>query len=122
MVKRNDPQNEAQQRQAAVHVVANGSEAFQEMVRQSLINPNGQQIELSGDRETSLEWTIQSTDYGLYAPVLITSMGTVHTAENLSSRQSPGHLKLLGMNHFAFEDRNNGDWDYNDLTVQISML
>ena len=106
-------------------VHADGSETFQDMVRQSIIEPNQQQIELSGTSSNTVEWTIQSTDYGLYAPVLITSDGTIHTACNLSADASAGHLKLLGMNHFGFEDtldRDDSDWDYNDLTVRVSVL
>ena len=106
-------------------IQADGSEAFQDMVRESIIEPNQQQIELSGTSSNTLEWSIQSTDYGLYAPVLITSDGTIHTASNLSADASAGHLKLLGMNHFGFEDtldRDDSDWDYNDLTVRVSVL
>ena len=104
---------------------ADGSEAFQNMVRQSLIDPNEQPINLSESGSTSLEWTLESADYGLYAPVLITSDGTVHTASNPSIDMYPGHLKILGMNHFGFEDTLNNkdsDWDFNDLTVCVSVI
>ena len=104
---------------------ADGSEAFQNMVRQSLIDPNEQPINLSESGSTSLEWTLESADYGLYAPVLITSDGAVHTASNPSIDMNPGHLKLLGMNHFGFEDTLNNkdsDWDFNDLTVCVSVI
>ena len=57
--------------------------------------------------------------------MLITNDGTIHTASNLSADASVGHLKFLGINHFGFEDtldRDNSDWDYNDLTVRVSVL
>jgi hypothetical protein len=49
----------------------------------------------------------------------------VHTANNAYPSNSPRHLKILGMNHFGFEDIQqsaNSDWDYNDLTVRISVI
>lgn len=106
-------------------ILADGSEAFQNMVRKSLINPNEKQIKLSGSEKTTLDWTVKSSEYGLYAPVLITSDGMVHTANNASPGNSARHLKILGMNHFGFEDirqSENSDWDYNDLTVRISVI
>ncbi len=54
-------------------VVADGSDAFKNMVRQSLINLNKKQIDLTGSETTTLEWTIKSNEYGLYASVLISS-------------------------------------------------
>jgi len=102
-------------------IQADGSEAFQDAVRESLIVPK--HIELSGRSSITFEWTLQA--HGLYAPVLITSDGMVHTASNLSANASAGHLKLLGMNHFGFEDTLDGDdsdWSYNDLTVRVSVL
>ncbi|KZR90090.1 hypothetical protein MITS9509_02775 [Synechococcus sp. MIT S9509] len=106
-------------------IKADGSDAFQNMVRQSLINPNEEQIDLTGNETTSLEWTIKSNEYGLYAPVLITSDGLIYTANNASANSTPNNLKILGMNHFGFEDNQqsgSSDWDYNDLTVQISVI
>ena len=102
-----------------------GSETFQNIVRQSLITPNEQHLELSGTSDTTLEWTIQSADFGFYAPVLITAEGAVQTATNLSGHDSPDHLKLLGMNHFGFEDTaaiNHSEWDYNNLTLRVSVI
>ncbi|QNI56739.1 putative cadherin domain-containing protein [Synechococcus sp. BIOS-E4-1] len=106
-------------------VKADGSDAFQNMVRQSLINPNEEQIDLTGNETTSLEWTIKSSEYGLYAPVLITSDGLIYTANNASANSTPNNLKILGMNHFGFEDNQQSEsnqWDYNDVTVQISVI
>ena len=104
---------------------ADGSETFQNIVRQSLINPNEQHLKLSGPSDTTLKRTIQSADFGFYAPVLITAEGAIHTATNLSGHDSPDHLKLLGMNHFGFEDTaadHHSDWDYNDLTLRVSAI
>ncbi|WP_137024896.1 hypothetical protein [Synechococcus sp. UW179A] len=106
-------------------IKADGSDAFQNMVRQSLINPNEEQIDLTGNETTSLEWTIKSSEYGLYAPVMITGSGLIYTANNASANNTPNNLKILGMNHFGFEDNQHSgssDWDYNDLTVQISVI
>ena len=95
------------------------------MVLKSLIKPNDQHFELSGTSDTTLEWTIQSADFGFYAPMLITAEGAVDTATNLSGNDSPDHLELLGMNHFSFEDtaaNHHSDWDYNDLTLRVSVI
>ena len=106
-------------------ITADQSREFQNNAKQSILDPNGNRIQVSGSDQTTLQWTIESSDFGLYAPVMISSDGALHTASDSASQSQPGSLKLLGMNYFGFEDTlepANSDWDYNDLTVRISVL
>ncbi len=99
-------------------------ETFQSLARQSLIHPNNEQLMFSGNNQATLQWTLESSEFGLYAPVMITQDDVVHMATNKLSGSQGNALKLLGQNYFGFEDVLNGDsdWDYNNLTVQVSMI
>jgi hypothetical protein len=99
-------------------------ETFQSLARQSLIHPNNEQLMFSGNNQATLQWTLESSEFGLYAPVMITQDDVVHMGTNNISGSQGNALKLLGQNHFGFEDVLNSfsDWDYNNLTVQVSMI
>ena len=64
-------------------------------------------------------------DAGLYAPVLITESNDLITFGDTTAVDQLQHVKVLGDNHFGFEDElatDNPDWDYNDYRVKFSIL
>ena len=102
-------------------IESTSSKAFEAEVADSLINPGGDQLYLQGKTDTTVKWTLNNDQLGLYAPVIITENNELFTA-GLSSRDGHSHLKLIGQNHFAFEDMthsNNSDFDYNDVVIKV---
>lgn len=92
--------------------------AFDQAVRDRLINPGGDVISTAGDGQQVIRWTLSGLDAGYYAPVLINPFGTVLT-------YGSGHVKNLGLNHFCFEDSGqiqSPDWDFNDLVVSFDVI
>ena len=104
---------------------ADGTDTFQRSVKGTMIDPDEINLEPNREGETTLNWTIEAADFGLYAPVMISSDGSVHTAQNPISGQVAGPLQLLGMNHFSFtedQSRASSDWDHNDLMLSIAVI
>ena len=102
-------------------IESTNSKAFEAEVADSLINPGGDQLYLQGKTDKTAKWTLNNDQFGLYAPVIITEDNELFTA-GLSSRDGHSHLKLIGQNHFAFEDMthsNNSDFDYNDVVIKV---
>ena len=92
--------------------------AFDQAVADNLINPGGNTITSTGVATQTLEWSLSASDAGFYAPVLINPDGEVFT-------YGSSHIKTLGYNFFAFEDKsskNSSDWDFNDLTIQFEII
>ena len=92
-------------------------DAFDQAVRDRLINPGGEVISTTGVDQQVIRWTLSSLDAGYYAPVLINPSSNVFT-------YGTNNVKVLGANTFGFEDlllSDLSDWDHNDLVVQFDV-
>ena len=93
-------------------------DAFDQAVRDRLINPGGEVISTTGVDQQVIRWTLSSVDAGYYAPVLINPSGNIFT-------YGADNVKTIGNNTFGFEDlllSDLPDWDYNDLVVRFDVI
>ena len=98
---------------------------FDKAVRDSLINPEDGASQTKGKTITE-RWSMNSSDAGLYAPVLITEDDQVMTFGRRFGSTSDQRLKVLGENVVGFElsAKNNGsnqEWHYDDVIVEASL-
>ena len=98
---------------------------FDKAVRDSLINPEDGASQTKGKTITE-RWSLNSSDAGLYAPVLITEDDQVMTFGRRFGSTSDQRLKVLGENVVGFElsAKNNGpnqEWHYDDVIVKASL-
>ena len=73
----------------------------------------------------TITWSLDSTESGYYAPVMITQDGEVLTFGASTASDRRQHVKLLGTNTFGFEDllaSQGSDWDFNDTKIRVSLL
>jgi len=93
-------------------------DAFDQAVRDRLINPGGEVISTTGVDQQVIRWTLSSVDAGYYAPVLINPSGNIFT-------YGADNVKTIGNNTFGFEDlllSDLPDWDHNDLVVRFDVI
>jgi VCBS repeat-containing protein len=107
-------------------VASTAGSAFEEAVRDSLINPDNTEILMTGKKTRHIEWTLDQTDGGFYAPVFINqdtnNLVTYGIAKSLKGEH---YVKNLGGNFFGYEDllsSQNPDWDFNDITMLVEMI
>ena len=98
---------------------------FDKAVRDSLINPEVGASQTKGKTITE-RWSLNSSDAGLYAPVLITEDDQVMTFGRRFGSTSDQRLKVLGENVVGFElsAKNNGpnqEWHYDDVILEASL-
>ena len=106
-------------------IPASNNPIFADALLASLETSNSPRFQANSNGITTTQWTLESDEFGLYAPALISEDGNLFTLNNFGFGNELGNVKQLGLNHFGFEDThstNNPDWDYNDLTVRISVL
>ncbi len=92
--------------------------AFDQAVKDHLINPNGTSITATGVQTQTIDWTLASADAGFYSPVLINPNGELYT-------YGSSYVKILGCNFFSFEDthqNNSSDFDYNDVSILFQVI
>ena len=92
--------------------------AFDQAVKDHLINPNGTSITATGVQTQTIDWTLSSADAGFYSPVLINPNGELYT-------YGSSYVKILGCNFFSFEDthqNNSSDFDYNDVSILVQVI
>jgi pimeloyl-ACP methyl ester carboxylesterase len=76
-----------------------------------------------GKNSNSLNWAV--AEDGLYAPVVMTPMGSIFTFGSNTAADGRAHMMLLGQNQFGFEDlllSQRSDWDFNDVVMNISLI
>jgi hypothetical protein len=107
-------------------IASTAGSAFEEAVRDSLINPDNTEILMTGEKTRQIEWTLDQTDAGFYAPVFINqdtnNLVTYGIAKSLKGEH---YIKNLGGNFFGYEDllsSQNPDWDFNDITLLVEMI
>jgi hypothetical protein len=104
-----------------------GGTAFRESVKAQFINPFQQTAGSShkfGQSLQSITWSLDSSESGYYAPVMITQGGEVLTFGTSTASDGRQHVKLLGTNIFGFEDllaSQGSDWDFNDTKIRVSV-
>ncbi|EAU73526.1 Ig-like domain-containing protein [Synechococcus sp. RS9916] len=94
------------------------AKAFDQAVKDHLINPNGTSITATGVQTQTIDWTLSSADAGFYSPVLINPNGELYT-------YGSSYVKILGCNFFSFEDthqNNSSDFDYNDVSILFQVI
>ena len=99
--------------------------AFKDAITGALIDPASQRVELQGESSQTITWNLDKEEFGLYAAVLITEENEIITIGSSAFQNVSPLLKSIGQNHFGFEDNPNSndvDFDYNDLTFQITVL
>ena len=99
--------------------------AFKDVITGALIDPASQRVELQGESSQTITWNLDKEEFGLYAAVLITEENEIITIGSSAFQNGSPLLKSIGQNHFGFEDNPNSndvDFDYNDLTFQITVL
>ena len=99
--------------------------AFKNAITGALIDPANQRIELQRESRQTITWSLNEEDFGLYAAVMITEENEIITIGSSAFQNGSPLLKSIGQNHFGFEDNANSndvDFDYNDLTFQITVL
>ena len=77
-----------------------------------------------GRSKQTITWSLDSTEAGYYAPVMITQGGEVLTFGSSTASDGRQHVKLLGTNTFGFEDllaSQGSDWDFNDTKIRVSV-
>ncbi|WP_413743767.1 Ig-like domain-containing protein [Synechococcus sp. MIT S9451] len=92
--------------------------AFDQAVKDHLINPNGTSITATGVQTQTIDWTLASADAGFYSPVLINPDGELYT-------YGSSYVKILGCNFFSFEDthqNSSSDFDYNDVSILFQVI
>jgi hypothetical protein len=101
-------------------VSASNSDAFRTALVDNLIHPGGSPITAGGQvRERTVSWALTGADAGIYGAVLINPNGQVFSF-GASAADGQQHVKLMGANHFNFEDllaSEKPDWDFNDFSV-----
>ena len=108
-------------------IASTAGSAFEEVVRDNLINPQAiQTLRVGKGTVGHPDWKLDQTDRGFYAPVFI-NMETDHLVTYGISKSSKGehYIKNLGGNFFGYEDTHSSqkpDWDYNDLVLQVEMI
>lgn len=98
-------------------VAYGNTDAFRAAV-QANWDPN---VGLGGGRgpwQASADWTVTQGS-GFYAPVLANEKGNIFVIgdANVDGRE---HVRIYGSTMVGFEDRVNGDFDYNDAVMKIS--
>ena len=99
--------------------------AFKDAITGALIDPASQRVELQGESSQTITWNLDKDEFGLYAAVMITEENEIITIGSSAFQNGSPLLKSIGQNHFGFEDNPNSndvDFDYNDLTFQITVL
>lgn len=97
-----------------------GSAEFRARI-ESLLEPGFQHLQSGRRVEKDLVWSVQQD--GVYAPVLITPQGNVFSVGDSGAGNGGGQqLRLLGRNHFGFEDLtgSQSDWDWNDVAFIVT--
>ena len=108
-------------------VSQDNSTAFRDSIRTNCINPFQQTPGTShkfGQSLQSITWSLDSTQSGYYAPVMITQGGEVLTFGASTASDGRQHVKLLGTNTFGFEDllaSQDSDWDFNDTKIRVTV-
>ena len=106
-------------------ISASDTTAFKDAITGALIDPASQRVELQGESSQTITWNLDKEEFGLYAAVLITEENEIITIGSSAFQNGSTLLKSIGQNHFGFEDNPNSndvDFDYNDLTFQITVL
>ena len=100
--------------------------AFEEVVRDNLINPSDTKILMNGENTKQIEWALDQIDEGFYAPVFINQKtDALMTYGMANSLKGDHYIKNLGSNFFGYEDtlsEQNSDWDFNDITMLVEMI
>ena len=115
------------QKKYSINGVKQNDDNFLETIRANLIRLKGKSFKTlrNSKRKHVVEWTVPKEEAGLYAPVLITENNDLLTFGDTTAADQLQHVKVLGDNHFGFEDElavDNPDWDYNDYRVKFSIL
>ena len=115
------------QKKYSINGVKQNDDNFLEAIRANLIRLKGKSFKTlrNSKRKHVVEWTVPKEEAGLYAPVLITENNDLLTFGDTTAADQLQHVKVLGDNHFGFEDElavDNPDWDYNDYRVKFSIL
>ncbi|NEO85469.1 MAG: DUF4114 domain-containing protein [Spirulina sp. SIO3F2] len=110
----------------AVGGVAPGSSGYAQAAIQNRVTGADLQV---GNQQTSTVSGV-SFDAGLYAPFIVVDStvdnflsngGTAYFAYSAANTDGQDHLILLGNNLFGFEDLSGGgDFDYNDMIIQVA--
>ena len=98
---------------------------YRETILDRLIYPNGDPITAKGQQSQTIAWKMTTLDAGIYIPVLFTENGDLITAGLNTAKDGKQHIKILGDNHFAFEDLmadQKPDWDYDDVVMKATVL
>ena len=107
-------------------IASTDGRAFEQAVRDSLINPDNTEILISGDKSRTVEWTLNQNEEGFYAPVFINQeTDNLITYGMANSLKGEHYIKNLGSNFFGYEDTlasRNSDWDFNDITMLVEMI
>jgi|GEM_PF-4830281 len=104
------------------------TDEFRSAVKDNLINfsgVEGGELTVGGGnqlKEYSFEWTLNQSDSGFYAPVLISETGNLFTM-GADSAYGTSNAKVLAKNVFGFEDiLGGGNQDCNDIIIKATMI
>ncbi len=101
-----------------------GAAGFDQAVRDNLLTVNNAVFSYSQSGVQTVSGqtvSLQGSQRGLYAPVLLTEAGAIYTFGAASSSDASQHVKVLGANSFGFEDLpgSKADFDYDDLVLSV---
>lgn len=107
-------------------IASTDGHAFEQAVRDSLINPGNTEILINGDNTKQVAWTLDQNKGGFYAPVFINQETNNIVAYGMAnSLEGEHYIKNLGSNFFGYEDTlsaQESDLDFNDITMLVEMI